>query len=150
MLRIDPDDIHKVRKTNGGTVNDVLLAVVASGLRRWLTDRGDLVRRPLRALVPVRRPHPDPQDTAGNRLSGYLVDLVDEPDPLTRLAAVRAAIAANKAAGPTRGPGAFPALANLLPPLLHRLAGPFAALAPRSTRLAPHRCPRRTARRVNH
>jgi diacylglycerol O-acyltransferase len=130
MLRIDLDDIHRVRKTHGGTVNDVLLAVVAGGLRRWLTDRGDLVRGPLRALVPVSRPHPDPQDTAGNLLSGYLVDLpIDEADPLTRLAAVRAAMAANKAAGPARGPGAFPALANLLPPLLHRLAGPVAAPA---------------------
>jgi diacylglycerol O-acyltransferase len=130
MLRIGLDDIHTVRKTHGGTVNDVLLTVVAGGLRRWLTDRGDLVRGPLRALVPVSRPHPDPHDTAGNLLSGYLVDLpIDEPDPLTRLAAVRTAMAANKAAGPARGPGAFPALANLLPPLLHRLAGPVAAPA---------------------
>jgi diacylglycerol O-acyltransferase len=130
MLRIDLDDIHAVRKRHRGTVNDVLLAVVAGGLRRWLTDRGDLVRGPLRALVPVSRPHPDPQDTAGNLLSGYLVDLpIDEPDPLTRLAAVRTAMAANRAAGPARGPGAFPTLANLLPPLLHRLAGPVAAPA---------------------
>jgi diacylglycerol O-acyltransferase len=130
MLRLDLDDIHKVRKKYSGTVNDVLLTIVAGGLRRWLIDRGDLVRGPLRALVPVSRPHPDPQDTAGNRLSGYLVDLpIDEPDPLTRLAAVRAAMATNKAAGPARGPGAFPALANLLPPLLHRLAGPLSAPA---------------------
>jgi diacylglycerol O-acyltransferase len=134
MLRLDLDDIHTVRKTHGGTVNDVLLAVVAGGLGRWLTDRGDLVRGPLRALVPVSRAHPNPHDTAGNRLSGYLVDLpIDEPDPVTRLAAVRAAMATNKAAGPARGPGAFPALANLLPPLLHRLAGPLAA--PASSRL---------------
>jgi diacylglycerol O-acyltransferase len=126
MLRLGLDDIHTVRKTHGGTVNEVLLAVVAGGLRRWLSDRGDLVRGPLRALVPVSRPHPDPHDTAGNLLSGYLVDLpTEEADPLTRLAAVRTAMAANKAAGPARGPGAFPALANLL----HRLAGPVAAPA---------------------
>jgi diacylglycerol O-acyltransferase len=130
MLRIDLDDIHTVRKAHGGTVNDVLLAVVAGGLRYWLSDRGDPLRGPLRALVPVSRPHPNPQDTAGNLLSGYLVDLpIDEADPVTRLAAVRTSMAANKAAGPARGPGAFPALANLMPPLLHRLAGPVAAPA---------------------
>jgi diacylglycerol O-acyltransferase len=134
MLRLDLDDIHRVRKTHGGTVNDVLLAVVAGGLRSWLATRGDVVRGPLRALVPVSRPHPDPRDSTGNRLSGYLVNLpIEEPDPVVRLSSIRAAMSANKAAGPARGPGAFPTLANLLPPILHRLSGPLAA--PASSRL---------------
>ena len=125
MLRLDLDDVHRVSKTHGGTVNDVLLTVVAGGLRCWMDGRGQPPHRPLRALVPVSRRHPDPGDTAGNRLSGYLVELpVHEPDPLRRLHTIRAAMTANKANGQTRGPGAFPLLANLLPPPLHRLAAP--------------------------
>jgi diacylglycerol O-acyltransferase len=133
MLRVDLDDVHRVRKAHGGTVNDVLLTLVAGALRDWLTGRGPAPTRPLRGLVPVSYPHPDPADTAGNRLSGYLADLpVHEPDPLQRLRAVRHAMTMNKAAGPGRGPGAFPVLAGLLPPLLHRLATPMLALtAPR-------------------
>jgi hypothetical protein len=64
------DDVHRVRKAHGGTVNDVLLTVVAGGLRRWLADRRHPLDGPLRALVPVSRPHRDPGDTAGNLLSG--------------------------------------------------------------------------------
>jgi diacylglycerol O-acyltransferase len=84
-------------------------------------------------LVPVSYPYPDPADTSGNRLSGYLLDLpVHEPDPLQRLRAVRHAMTMNKAAGPGRGPGALPVLAGLLPPLVHRPATPMvASTAPR-------------------
>ena len=133
MLRAELDNVHRVRKAHGGIVNDVLLTLVAGALWDWLTGRGPAPTRPLRALVPVSHPHPDPADTAGNRLSGYLLDLpVHEPDPLQRLRAVRHAMTMNKAAGPGRRPGAFPVPAGLLPPLVHRLATPMVALtAPR-------------------
>jgi diacylglycerol O-acyltransferase len=128
MLRADLDDVHLVRQAHGGTVNEVLLTVVTGGLRSWLADRRNPLTAPLRVLVPVSRPPRDPRDPAGNRLSGYLLDLpIDEPDPLARLRAVRHAMTANKAAGPTRGAGAFPLLTDRLPPLLQRLAAPLAA-----------------------
>jgi diacylglycerol O-acyltransferase len=133
MLRADLDEVHRVRKAHGGTVNDVLLTLVAGALRDWLTNRGPAPTGPLQALVPVSWPHPDPADGSGNRLSGYLADLpVHEPDPLQRLRAVRHAMTMNKAAGPGRGPGAFPLLAGMLPPLVHRLGTPLiASTAPR-------------------
>src|SRR5262249_27789328 len=63
---------------------------------------------------------------AGNQLSGYLCDLpVDEPDPLRRLALVRAMMDGNKEAGPGRGPGALPVLADRLPAALHRVVMPM-------------------------
>ncbi|MFF9900141.1 wax ester/triacylglycerol synthase domain-containing protein [Streptomyces longispororuber] len=37
---LDLDEVHRVRKTAGGTVNDVLIALVAGALRRWLDARG--------------------------------------------------------------------------------------------------------------
>ncbi|WP_190140820.1 wax ester/triacylglycerol synthase domain-containing protein, partial [Streptomyces longispororuber] len=38
---LDLDEVHRVRKTVGGTVNDVLIALVAGALRRWLDARGE-------------------------------------------------------------------------------------------------------------
>jgi len=68
---------------SGVTVNDVVLAVVAGGLRRWLD--GDA--RELRVQVPVSL-HAREEDAAsmGNRDSFMNVDLpIAEPDPIARL-----------------------------------------------------------------
>ena len=130
---IDLDDVHRVRKAVGGTVNDVLIAVVAGALRRWLDDRGDGSEGVApRALIPVSTRRPRTAHPQGNRLSGYLVRLpVGEPDPLLRLGAVRTAMDTNKDAGPHRGAGAVALLADHVPALGHRLGGPLAAQAAR-------------------
>lgn len=130
---IDLDDVHRVRKAVGGTVNDVLIAVVAGALRRWLDARGDGSEgvRP-RALIPVSKRRPRTAHPQGNRLSGYLIRLpVDDPDPLGRLAAVRTAMDLNKDAGPNRGAGAVALLADHVPALAHRLGGPLVGQAAR-------------------
>lgn len=102
---VDLDDVHRIRKTVGGTVNDVLIAVVAGALRRWLDERGDGSEGVApRALIPVSRRRPRTAYPQGNRLSGYLMKLpVDDPDPLGRLRTVRMAMDRNKDAGPNRG-----------------------------------------------
>ncbi|MFE9621601.1 wax ester/triacylglycerol synthase family O-acyltransferase [Streptomyces sp. NPDC006527] len=130
---LDLDDVHRVRKVVGGTVNDVLIAVVAGALRRWLDERGDGSEGVApRALIPVSKRRPRTAHPQGNRLSGYLVRLpVDDPDPLGRLAAVRAAMDRNKDAGPNRGAGAVALLADHVPALGHRLGGPLAGQAAR-------------------
>ncbi|WP_428950733.1 wax ester/triacylglycerol synthase family O-acyltransferase [Streptomyces sp. cg35] len=122
---LDLDDVHRIRKTVGGTVNDVLIAVVAGAVRRWLDERGDGSEgvEP-RALIPVSRRRPRTAHPQGNRLSGYLVRLpVAEPDPLERLRVVRAAMDRRKDRGPNRGAGAVALLADHVPPLGHRLGG---------------------------
>ncbi|KOV99064.1 diacylglycerol O-acyltransferase [Streptomyces sp. NRRL B-1140] len=130
---LDLDDIHRIRKTVGGTVNDVLIAVVAGALRRWLDERGDSSEGVApRALIPVSKRRPRTAYPQGNRLSGYLIRLpVDDPDPLTRLAAVRDAMDRNKDAGPNRGAGAVALLADHVPALAHRLGGPLVGQAAR-------------------
>ncbi|MFJ8134776.1 wax ester/triacylglycerol synthase family O-acyltransferase [Streptomyces sp. NPDC096013] len=130
---IDLDDVHRVRKVVGGTVNDVLIAVVAGALRRWLDARGDGSEGVApRALIPVSKRRPRSAQPQGNRLSGYLIRLpVDDPDPLARLDSVRAAMDRNKDAGPNRGAGAVALLADHVPALGHRLGGPLAAQAAR-------------------
>lgn len=130
---LDLDAVQRIRKPHGGTVNDVLIALVAGMLRRWMSERGEDVRtaRP-RALVPVSRRPGDGQRGAANRLSGYLAALpVAEPDPLERLAAVRRVMDRNKAAGPRRGAGAAALLTDYLLPMASRLGAPLAGHAVR-------------------
>lgn len=131
---LDVDDLHRVRKTSGGTVNDVVMAVVAGALRRWMQARGDDPAGPgPRALIPVaRRRRRGVRGGRGNRISGYLLRLpVGEPDPLARLRDVRAGMDRNKDAGPDSGPGAVALLADSVPPLAHRFAAPLLAASAR-------------------
>ena len=74
------EDYKLVRKAHGGTVNDVVLAVVTGALREWLMTRGEAVGSSMtvRALVPISvRGGSGPGATdltgtpgAGNRLAG--------------------------------------------------------------------------------
>jgi diacylglycerol O-acyltransferase len=92
-LSIPLDDVKLIRRTFGCTVNDVLLAGVAGGLARVLAGRGEVVERPLVAMVPVST-RPEGEDEAGslgNQISAMLVSLAtDEADPVRRLAAIAA------------------------------------------------------------
>jgi diacylglycerol O-acyltransferase / wax synthase len=87
-------DFKAVKNAFGGTVNDVVLAVVAGALRRWLHARG--VRTEgleLRALVPVSVRVAHERNGTGNRLAvmrGPLPVYVE--DPVQRLSAVRSAM----------------------------------------------------------
>ena len=47
------DDIKAVRKSLGGTFNDVVLAAITNGFRELLLSRGESVDRVVRTLVPV-------------------------------------------------------------------------------------------------
>src|ERR671918_2413939 len=53
-IRADLDDLKRIKNTLGGTVNDVVLAIVSGALRRWLHARGVRTQGlELRDLVPV-------------------------------------------------------------------------------------------------
>ncbi|SFQ34914.1 acyltransferase, WS/DGAT/MGAT [Amycolatopsis arida] len=133
FARVDLADVRRIRGVRGGTTNDVVLAILAGALREWLLNRGQRPDAgPLRVLVPVSLRGREADRAGGNVLSGYLCDLpVHLDDPVDRLDAVRAAMLRNKQAGPARGAGALPVLANRVPPGVHRVA----------TRLAGHAAP---------
>ncbi|HEU0088431.1 MAG TPA: wax ester/triacylglycerol synthase domain-containing protein [Pseudonocardiaceae bacterium] len=128
LARLELEQVRRIRTRFGGTVNDVLLAVLAGALREWLGARGHPVDGlSLRALIPVSRRARAGDRTGGNQMSGYLCELpVAEPDPGRRLRAIQQAMGHRKAAGPTRGPGAIPLLADRLPCAVHRVAAPVA------------------------
>ncbi|WP_410643008.1 wax ester/triacylglycerol synthase family O-acyltransferase [Amycolatopsis sp. lyj-346] len=123
FVRLPLNELRRVRRAHGGTTNDVVLAVLSGALREWLVNRGQRADgRTLRALIPVSVRGRAGAQLGGNKLSGYLCDLpVGEDDPVERLRVVRRAMTRNKAAGPSRGAGALPLLADRVPPLLHRL-----------------------------
>ena len=70
----------------GTTVNDVVLAVCAGALRRYLLKRDSLPSKPLVAMAPISIRREDERGTMGNQVSAMLVRLhTDEPDPAQRL-----------------------------------------------------------------
>jgi WS/DGAT/MGAT family acyltransferase len=79
------------------TVNDVLLAGIAGGLRSWLEHAGERLPR-LRAQIPVSLHHRDEGEAElGNRDSFLNIDLpVSEADPLARLESINAQTATRK------------------------------------------------------
>jgi WS/DGAT/MGAT family acyltransferase len=89
----DLERLKSIKNALGGTVNDVVLAVVAGALRRYLReDEGvDVGRLDLRAMVPVSTRDPSDQEP-GNRVTMWLVDLpVAESSAAVRLRTVAAA-----------------------------------------------------------
>jgi WS/DGAT/MGAT family acyltransferase len=92
------DDVKRVREAFGGTINDVVLAGIAGGLAPLLEARGEL--RPglqLKVMCPVSVRVDDEQLALGNRVSAMIFPIpVGEPDPVARLAAVRATTAGLK------------------------------------------------------
>lgn len=90
------DDIKFVKNRLGGTVNDVVLATVAGGVRKFLQDeRGfDVSGVDFRAMAPVSVRSAEQRGTMGNQVAMWLVTLpVDEADPISRFEAVRHATA---------------------------------------------------------
>jgi diacylglycerol O-acyltransferase / wax synthase len=90
FLQLPMDDIAAVRKALGGTVNDVVLAGVAGALRRLLSDRGENLRDPLVALVPMSTRSAADAGTMGNKVHAMLVSLATTmADPVERLMVIR-------------------------------------------------------------
>jgi WS/DGAT/MGAT family acyltransferase len=87
--------VRRVKDRLGGTVNDVVLATVSGGLRRFLMlRRCDVDSMRIRANVPVSLRSRDERGTLGNHIALLMAELpVQEEDPLTRLAKVRETMA---------------------------------------------------------
>jgi diacylglycerol O-acyltransferase len=93
----DLERLRAVARGRDATVNDVLLAICAGGLRRFLGDLGDLPDRPLVAFVPVNV-RPPASEGGGNYVGATLVSLAtDISDPLSRLSAIASSSRAGKA-----------------------------------------------------
>ena len=109
------DDTKRVKDAAGVKLNDVVLAVVALAVRRYLQRRDALPDRPLVAGVPVNAGEGETEGT--NTLATMLVQLpVDELDPAELLREVHEASLAAKDFTAALGPTAIAELAGITPP----------------------------------
>jgi diacylglycerol O-acyltransferase len=131
--QLDMRDITRVKNRFGVTVNDVVVALCAGVLRRFLLERGELPDNPLVATVPVSV-H-DKSDRPGRNQTTWMFCRVDSQisDPAERIRTIAAGNTAAKdhtaAMGPTLlhdwtqfgGPTLFGAAMRILPriPISH-------------------------------
>src|SRR3954466_1773569 len=110
----------RIKDNLGGTVNDVVLAVVTGALRSWLHSRG--VRSEgleLRALVPVSIRNEDERGNLGNRIAlmrGPLPVYIE--DPVRRLRTISDAMAGLKHSKQALGAEVISRFNDFAPPTL--------------------------------
>ncbi|MGI5158240.1 WS/DGAT/MGAT family O-acyltransferase [Microbispora sp. CA-102843] len=83
------DEVKRIKNAFGVTVNDVVMAMCATALRRWLAKRDELPRQPLVAGIPVSTRGQAANGTAANEVMLTMTTLpTDMADPRDRLVSV--------------------------------------------------------------
>jgi diacylglycerol O-acyltransferase / wax synthase len=125
------DDYRAVRAMHGGTVNDVVLAVVAGALRAWMMTRGESITatRGVRAVVPMSIRDADGEATSlGTQVVASAVTLpVGENSPVMRLHQISYQTKVHKDTGRAVGARALVDIAGFAPTTLHALAARVAS-----------------------
>ena len=76
------DDVKKVKTAAGTTLNDVVMAISAGALRRYLEEKKALPKDPLMAMVPVSIRSSEERQAYTNRVGSILCTLAtDVEDP---------------------------------------------------------------------
>jgi diacylglycerol O-acyltransferase / wax synthase len=115
FFSLDLDELKAVKSAADAKLNDVVLAVVAGGLRRYLDRHAELPDEPLVAFVPVSLRTEGA--TGANQTSMIHVGLAtDESDPVKRLARIVEASAEAKSAHSEIGPSVFVDVSELSGP----------------------------------
>ena len=78
--------VKDIKNALGATVNDVVMAVCAGGLRSWLEDHDALTEQPLNAMIPVSIRTGEETERWTNRVSSIFAELpTHEADPVKRV-----------------------------------------------------------------
>lgn len=89
--------IKAIKNASGATINDVVMAVCAGALRRYLTDHDALPKQNLVAMVPVSIRTGDETDKWSNRVSGIFAELPTSTEaPVDRIHAAHDAMMIGK------------------------------------------------------
>jgi WS/DGAT/MGAT family acyltransferase len=125
-------DVKGVRAALGGTVNDIVLAIVSGGLRDLLESRGEsVVDRAIRTLVPVSVRRPGERGVYNNRVSAMFAELpVGMADPVARLEVLRAQMDGLKQSKQAVAGDVLTSLSGFAPPMLLALGARLAARSP--------------------
>jgi diacylglycerol O-acyltransferase len=126
------EEVKRVRQAFGGTVNDVVLAVITRGFRDLLISRGEPVEgRVVRSRVPVSVRREEERGSYDNRVSAMFAELpVGIDDPVKRLGSVREQMQDLKEKKQAVAAEVLTSLSGFAPPLLLALGGRLFARLP--------------------
>ncbi|MBW2313057.1 MAG: wax ester/triacylglycerol synthase family O-acyltransferase [Deltaproteobacteria bacterium] len=87
---MDLADMKRLRRSLGGSLNDVVLTVVTGAVRRFLEGRQcDPTELSFRVMAPVSVRSKEEQGALGNRVSAWIIELpIGDEDPRTQLAKI--------------------------------------------------------------
>ncbi len=119
LRSVDLDSVKTVKNAFGVSVNDVVMAMCAGALRRWLTDHHALPDAPLIAMIPVSVRDPASKAAMGNKVSAMLAVLpTNVADPGDRVQIVHAATKTAKAQQAVIPQGLVDQVSDFAPPAL--------------------------------
>jgi len=119
ITSIDLGRVKAIRAALGGTLNDVVLALVSGALRSLLLQRGEEPREDLRAMVPVSVRTAEQRGTLGNQVTAFFCPLpVAVADPEERLHRVSATMKGLKESKQAVGALTLTRLGDFAPPTL--------------------------------
>ncbi len=117
FVRTDLAELKRVKNAHGGTVNDVVLSVVAGALGNYLRARGhDTEELRMRAMVPVSVRADEERGALGNRISAMMAPLpVFSRDAVERLRLVSETMGDLKGSGQAVGAELLTRLTDFAP-----------------------------------
>jgi diacylglycerol O-acyltransferase len=121
--QMDLDTLKTLKNKLGGTLNDVVLAVVAGALRKFLLAHDELPADPLLVTIPVSRDITDKTRESGNSTAVMVSMLhLQIEDPLLRFKAIHEAAEHSKQDLEIVGRDTFGLMAHYVPPVFQQHA----------------------------
>jgi diacylglycerol O-acyltransferase len=116
---VDLEDVKTVKNAFGVSVNDVVMAMCAGALRRWLIEHEALPDSPLVAMIPVSVRDESAKGAMGNKVSAMLAQLPTQlVSPIERLAVSHEATKIAKAQQAAIPAGLVENITDFAPPAL--------------------------------
>ena len=115
--KFDFEEIRAIKNTQpGSTVNDVMLTIVAGGMRKYLDSKNELPQQSLVTGCPIDVRSPEERAAGGNMVGFMMVGLrTDIADACERLAAVHEETQSAKAYAEALGPRFAVDLTDVMP-----------------------------------
>ncbi|MCE1177805.1 MAG: wax ester/triacylglycerol synthase family O-acyltransferase [Micrococcales bacterium] len=112
-------EVREIKSTFGTSVNDVVLAVSAGALRRWLADNGGIPTTPLITMIPVSVRDESGKNAMGNAVTAMFTPLpTTVEDPVKRLVSCNAITQEAKQRNAAMPVGLLEDISHFTPPLL--------------------------------
>ncbi len=132
------DDVRLIKKVFDVKVNDVVLALCAGTLRRYLESRDELPDSPLIAQVPVSLRNDDDKTDVGTKVGAMFASLAtDIDDPVARLHAIHESTQGAKEMQKALAAERIMGISETAPPAMISLAARMYTAAHLDTRTPP-------------